>query len=82
VQYRIIAGCGNTPYDGKGYYHDRLCRAIAQELFCNINKSSSEASTPTCGGDTFVTELIGIELRFQRGIVGGEPLAPHRGDPQ
>jgi hypothetical protein len=57
VQYRITAECGNTPYGGKGYYHDQLCDAIARELVCNIDKTSSEASTPTCGGDTFGMEL-------------------------
>jgi hypothetical protein len=41
----------------KGYYHDRLCGTIAHELFHNINKSPSEASTPTCGGDAFCMKL-------------------------
>jgi hypothetical protein len=57
VQYRITAECGNTPYGDNGYYHDRLCSAIARELFSNINKTSIQASTPNCGGDAFGTEL-------------------------
>jgi hypothetical protein len=72
VQHRITAGYGNTPYDDKGYYHDRL------ELFCNINESSSEASTPTCGGDAFGTELTkscwfgssGLNLTFEWLLLG------------
>jgi hypothetical protein len=78
LQYRITARCGNTPCDGKGYYHDQLCGAIAHELFCNINKSSSEASTPTYGGDAFGTKLgknhkffsLGLNLTFEGLLLG------------
>jgi hypothetical protein len=72
VQHCITAGYGNTPYYDKGYYHDRL------EIFCNINESSSEASTPTCGGDAFGTELTkscwfgssGLNLTFEGLLLG------------
>jgi hypothetical protein len=78
VQYRIIAGCGNTPYDSKGYYHDWLCGAIAHKFCCNNNKSSSEASIPTCVGDAFGTELTksyrfgssGLNLTFEGLLLG------------
>jgi hypothetical protein len=78
AQYRITNGCDNTPYDGKEYYHDRLCSAITHELFYNINKSLSEASTPTCGGDAFGMELAkchmfslsGLNLTFEGLLLG------------
>jgi hypothetical protein len=34
------------------------------KLFCNISKALSEASTPTCGGDTFDTKELTISHRF------------------
>jgi hypothetical protein len=71
VQYRITAGCGDTPYDGKGYHHDRLYNTIAHELFCNIDKSSSEASTPASGGDTFQN---GTRRESQVPLIRIEPL--------
>jgi hypothetical protein len=81
VQYCIAGRCGNTPYNGKEYYHDRLCGAISHEFFCNIVKRSSEASTPIGGGDTFGTELAesrrfgssGLNLAFD-GLLFGTSL--------
>jgi hypothetical protein len=90
VQYHITAECGNTPYSSKGYYHDRLCGAIARELFCNNGKTSNEASTPTCGGDTFGMELTksgrfgsaGLNLTSEGLLLRGEPSHPSGGYPQ
>jgi hypothetical protein len=35
-QYRRAAGCGNTPYEGKGYYHGRFYSAITHKLFATL----------------------------------------------
>jgi hypothetical protein len=93
VQYRITAWCGNNPYNGKGYYHDRLCGIFTHELFCNANESLSQASTPTRGGDPFGMKLTknhrfgssGFNLTFERLLLGasfrlrvkGAPSNPH-----
>jgi hypothetical protein len=78
VQYRIAVGCGNTPCASKGYCHNRLCGTIAQELFCNAKKSTSEASPPTYGGDAFAMKLVknhrfgssGLNLAFDGLLLG------------
>jgi hypothetical protein len=79
VQYRSAAECGNTPYEGKEYYHEWLCGAIAHKLFLltTITKMN-EASSLTHGGDAFGKELIkdrrfgssGLNLTFEGLLLG------------
>jgi hypothetical protein len=47
MQYHCAAGCGNTPYEGKGSYHDRLYSDIAHKPFCEAQ---------------FQPQLIGVTL--------------------
>jgi hypothetical protein len=65
MQYRRTARCGNTPYKGKGYYHDRLYGDIVRmPFFANSdNNDRSSVSTPTHGGDAFDKELTGSTHR-------------------
>jgi hypothetical protein len=69
MQYLRIAGCGNTPYEGKGYYHDRLYSDIMCKPFLQIATIISEAQ--------FQPQLVGVMLSVKSSpdIVG---LA-HRG---
>jgi hypothetical protein len=84
VPYRWAVGCGNALYEGKGYYHNRLCGVVTHNLFLQNQQSASGASTPTHGGDTFGTRLAkvhrfgssGLNLSFE-GLLLGVSLRPH-----
>jgi hypothetical protein len=43
TQYRRAAGCGNSLYEGKGYYHDQLCGDITRKPFLQIATIMNEA---------------------------------------
>jgi hypothetical protein len=43
MQYRRAARCGNTTFEGKGYYHDRLYGDITHKPFLQIATTMSEA---------------------------------------
>jgi hypothetical protein len=80
TQYRHTADCGNAPYEGKVYYHDRLYGDIAcKPFFANSdNNEQSSVSTPTHGGDVFGKELTrdhrfgssGLNLAFEGLLLG------------
>jgi hypothetical protein len=54
TQYHHATGCGNTPYEGKGYYHDRLYGDIARKPFLQIATIMNEAQ--------FQPQLAGVML--------------------
>jgi hypothetical protein len=54
VQYHYATGCGNTPYEGKGYYHDWLCGDITRKPFLQIATITNEAQ--------FQPQLMGVTL--------------------
>jgi hypothetical protein len=61
-----------------------MCGTIAHKVFCNDNKSTSEASTLTQGGNAFGTKLArnhkfdssGLNLAFE-GLLLGASLHLH-----
>jgi hypothetical protein len=54
VRYRITGGRGNTPYDGKGYYQDRLCEAIMHESFLRHRQKLERSFNPSWWGWRFL----------------------------
>jgi hypothetical protein len=91
MQYRCTAGCRNTPYEGKGYYHDEMYDDITYSLFANSDSKSEQISisTPTRGGDAFGKELarvhmfgsLGLNLTFE-GYCWGQAFVFERRLPQ
>jgi hypothetical protein len=54
TQYSREAGCGNTPYEGKGYYHDRLYGDTVRKPILQIATIMNEAQ--------FQPQLTGVTL--------------------
>jgi hypothetical protein len=60
TQYHRTAGCGNTPFKGKGYYHDWLCGDIARKPFLQIATITNEAY--------FQPQLMGVTLSVKSSL--------------
>jgi hypothetical protein len=69
MQYRSTTRCGNTPYEGKVYYHDRLYSDITRNPFLQVATTTNEAQ--------FQPKLTGVTLSVKSSpeIVG----SAHRG---
>jgi hypothetical protein len=46
VEYRLAAGCANTPCEGKGYYHDGLWSDIARKPFFAKTAAVAKEASP------------------------------------
>jgi hypothetical protein len=87
VQYHITAGCGNTPYGGKGITMTSCAALSHTNFFVTSAKARGKLQPQLAGGDVFNTELTkshkfgssGLNLAFEGLLLGVSLCIPMDG---